>query len=120
MTKLQSCKLAKLLLTEMHKAYIVCVCVHTAVTGEVTEGHTAVTYMSHAAVTYWGHRVAQLLHGEVTGGHTAVCVSLRQAGQRGGNKGRCHRFVREVKTKMRRCICGEYLFYYFPPSVWPL
>ncbi len=53
MTELQSCKRAKLLLTEMHTPYIVCVCVHTAVVGRTTvtwrghKGHTTVTHMSH-------------------------------------------------------------------------
>ncbi len=74
MTEMQSCKLAKLLLTEMHTAYIVCVCVHTAVTREVTGGHTAVTYMSHATVTYRGHRKSHSCYMERSLGATQLSV----------------------------------------------
>ncbi len=36
LSELQSCERAKLLLTEMHTPYIVCVCEHTAVVGRTT------------------------------------------------------------------------------------
>ncbi len=53
LTVLQSCKRAKLLLTEMHTPYLVRVCVHTAVVGRTTvtwrgnRGRTTVTHRSH-------------------------------------------------------------------------
>ncbi len=62
MSELQSCKRAKLLLTEMHTPYIVCVCVHTAVVG-----HTTVTWRGQRGHTHESQAVLQLLHGEVTG-----------------------------------------------------
>ncbi len=62
MTELQSCKRAKLLLTEMHTPYIACVCVHTAVVGRTT-----VTWRCHRGHTHESQAVAQLLHAEVTG-----------------------------------------------------
>ncbi len=62
MTELQSCKRAKLLLTEMHTPYIVCVSVHTAVIG-----HTTVTRRGHRGHTHESQAVAQLLHAEFTG-----------------------------------------------------
>ncbi len=62
MTELQSCKRAKLLLTEMHPPYIVCVCVHTAVVGRTT-----VTSRGHRGHTHESQAFAQLLLGEFTG-----------------------------------------------------
>ncbi len=62
MTELQSCKRAKLLLTEMHTPIIECVCVHTAVVGSTT-----VTRRGHRGHTHDSQAVAQLLQGEVTG-----------------------------------------------------
>ncbi len=62
LTELQSCKRAKLLLTEMHTPYIVCVCVHTAVVGRTT-----VTRRGQRGHTHESQAVAQLLQGEVTG-----------------------------------------------------
>ncbi len=78
-----------LLFIEIHTPYIVCVCVHTAVTWRGHRGHTTahtgVTQLSHTGVTgkttaacrdhrgsYNCHTQesqadAQLLHGEVTG-----------------------------------------------------
>ncbi len=60
MTELHSCKRAKLLLTEMHTPYIVCV--HTAVVGRTT-----VTWRGRRGHTYESQAAAQLLHGEFTG-----------------------------------------------------
>ncbi len=62
MTELQSCKRAKLLLTEMHTPIIECVCVHTAVVDRTT-----VTRRGHRGRTHESQAVAQLLQGEVTG-----------------------------------------------------
>ncbi len=65
MTELQICKRA-----EMHTPYIICACVHTAVTGS-----TAVTCRGNSGSHHChiqGSQVTQLLHAEVTGDHTAV------------------------------------------------